>query len=1061
MRENESQVFSSNDLEKLFSSNTVILFRCDSKEGFPLLSVSENVKEILGFKSSYFLEGENRWSNRIHPDDKERVLHRFEQIVQQKQGIINEYRFKRKDGTYIWLRDELKLVKNNGDSSLIYGSSIDITERKKAELALKESKEQYQSVVDHIKDITYSINPDGEILFLNSSWEERTGYTVEETKGSSFWNYLHPEDIGSIEEMIEDLIKQRGESAKKVVRIRTKNGSYYWVDLYAKSLKRKTAEGLIVSGTISDVSDGLARLQERAAINKQLEKRVQQHSEDLREEIKKRRGVEKELNQRLRYEQALSKCSSLLLEHTNSGALEESLKILREVTQSDRVYISRNVEVGDKLCLEPLIEVTDQGTEIPKVKADQLVSYSEVPWWYQKLSNNEIINTRVDDLPDEEGVILQARDVNAVLVIPISIGEEWFGYIGFADNEKDHLWDKNEVRLLQTAADIISAYKKRKKIEKNLIEHKNYTEAILNSLPSIYLLVDEELDNVQWNASTKFFTGYSEEELAERSAYDLIVPEHHNRLTQAKEKIRNNEGGSFELTLLSKLGRKIPYYWRGYYIKLNNKHYYIWVGIDITRQKETEQALVDEKRFNEALVETLPGCFYMIDEEGQYQTWNQNLIDEFGYTDSELKELSPLALFSKSAQKKVVEFANKVFEDGEASVEVSCLTKTGQEIPYLLTGKLFRQEGKDYLLGVGHNITEQVEAREKLRKNEELFRNLFLQAPSAIVMVTPDNEIKDINRSFEKLFGYSIDEIKGKDIDKVLVPEGEREEAPTLPAKHNRMMASFHREAQRRAADGSLVDVFVASIPVVVDGKPIAGFGMYIDITEQKKYEEEIYSSLKEKHVLLQEIHHRVKNNLAVVSGLIQLQMYETDDEEVRDTLRESESRIQTMALIHEKLYKSQRLSEISCQSYIGDLLETIRSTNNTAKDITLEKKIDAVNLSINQAVPFALLINEVVTNAFKHAFKGQEEGNICITLQGDDNMVKLSIQDNGIGLPEDFKPRESDSLGMTLIYNFMDQLEADGEIGTDDGTYLNLTFEVQNVNGSSASSLLSSSYGM
>ncbi|WP_138431768.1 PAS domain S-box protein [Fodinibius saliphilus] len=928
MRENNSQVFSKETIDKFFSSGSVILFTCEKKSDFPLLSVSKNSKTILGFEPSYFLEGKDRWSERIHPEDRERVLCHFEKVFEEGEEVFNEYRFKRKDGTYIWLRDELKLIESpKEEETFIYGSSIDITERKKVRLALQESKEQYPS--------------------------------------------------------------------------------------------------------------------------------------DLREEIKKRKQAEKELQQRLLYEQALSKCSSLLLEHTNHGALEESLKILRDVTQSDRVYIFRNVEIDDKLCLKRLIEVSEDGTEIPQVPSSELVSYAEVPWWYHKLSNGEIINARVDDLSHKEGVLLKERDVNSVLVIPISIGEEWYGYIGFADTEKDDLWEENEVRLLQTAADIISAYKKRKKIEVNLLEQKNYTEAILNSLPGIYLLMDEDLENVQWNSNTSFFTSYTDEELAKRSGYDLIATEHHDRLTEAKEKIHNNEGSGFELTLLTKMGKKIPYYWRGYYIQLNKNYYYLWVGIDITQQKETEQALVEEKRFNEALVETLPGSFFMIGEDAEYKSWNQNLSDELEYSNSELEEISPLSLFPKKEHRTVVGFMNKVFKKGEASVELSCLTKSGKEIPYLITGKLFEQEGRNYLLGVGHNITEQVEARKKLKRNENLFRNLFLQAPSAIVMVTPDNKIKDVNQSFENLFGYSKEEITGRDIDKVLVPEEELEEAPTMPGKGFKAMASFHREAQRRASDGSLVDVFVAGIPVFVDGKPIAGFGMYIDITEQKKYEKEIYNSLKEKHVLLQEIHHRVKNNLAVVSGLIQLQMYETDDKEVRETLKESESRVQTMALIHEKLYKSQSLSQISCQSYIGDLVETIRSTNNTLKDITIDKEIDAVMLSINQAVPFALLINEVVTNAFKHAFERREQGNIQIKLEAEDGRVHLYIKDNGIGLPDDFNPQNSDSLGMTLIYNFMDQLEAEGEMGTDNGTYLTLSFSVKDINGSSASSLLSSSYGM
>jgi len=235
----------------------------------------------------------------------------------------------------------------------------------------------------------------------------------------------------------------------------------------------------------------------------------------------------------------------------------------------------------------------------------------------------------------------------------------------------------------------------------------------------------------------------------------------------------------------------------------------------------------------------------------------------------------------------------------------------------------------------------------------------------------------------------------------------------------------------------------------------LAGFGMYIDITEQKRYEEEIYTSLKEKHVLLKEIHHRVKNNLAVVSGLLQLQMYETDDPVIHDTLQESESRIQTMALIHEKLYNSQNLARISCESYISDLIDTIRNTNRSDKKFSVETEIADIELTINQAVPFALLVNEVVTNSFKHAFEEQDEGTIRVSVQLEDDKLHTRISDNGQGLPEDFSVKNTDSLGMTLIKNFVKQLDGDFEIGSDNGAYVDLTFKVDDSKGSSASDLV------
>jgi PAS domain S-box-containing protein len=466
------------------------------------------------------------------------------------------------------------------------------------------------------------------------------------------------------------------------------------------------------------------------------------------------------------------------------------------------------------------------------------------------------------------------------------------------------------------------------------------------------------------------------------------------------------------------------------------------VGIDITEQKRTEKELRHEKRFNEALLESLPGVFYMFDEEGNYHRWNQNLLDETGYTAEDMQQVSPEVFFGEEELDAASREIGKVFEVGQAEMESKLKTKDGQEIPYYFTGKLFKQDGNNYLLGVGHDMSEQVKAREKLRRSEKLFRDLFLNAPAGIVMVDPDNNVVNINKSFEDMFGFTEEELKGKDVDEFIVPKEEREQIPRMPLKEY-ASDSFNREAKRLTKDGEPIDVIMAAIPVYIDGDPIAGFGMYIDITEEKKYEQEITSSLKEKKVMLKEIHHRVKNNLAIVSGLLQLQMYETDNPLLRDTLEESERRIQTMALIHEQLYNSESLGNISCDKYIGDLVETIRNTIGSAQDVNVKTDIESIELDIERAVPFALLVNEVVTNSFKHAFDGQGDSTntIAIRITEDNGQVHAQLRDNGKGLPDDLQPEISDTLGMNLIDNFAQQLEAEWEIGSDDGTYVQLRF--------------------
>ena len=895
----------SDDIEELFSSGTVILFTCAVTSDFPILSVSQNSENILGFKPSYFVENENGWSNRIHPEDKEDVFGQFARVIEEDGGAINEYRFKTKGGEYIWLRDEIKVIEDEDGDRLIYGSSIDITERKKAEIALKENK-----------------------------------------------------------------------------------------------------------------------------------------TEELKQEIARRTEAEEKLQKRLEYEKVISQSSKVLLESNSSEALEKSLDLLQDVTDADRVFLYKNKEIEDELYLDPVLEVTKDGVEPIIENLDRTFKYSDVPWLHKKLSSLQKVHAQIDELPDPEQSILQDQEVESILVIPFSIESEWKGYIGVADTQKKRTWDEEEISLLKTVSRIIAAFEKRKAIEGSLVKQRNYTNTILDSLPSIYLLMDEDFQLIEWNSYAERYTGYSGDELKTKTAFDIIKPEHHELLEKAIERVKRKKGKGTELDLLTKSGETAPFFWRGYFIELDNEEYFLCVGIDITEQKRTEKELRHEKRFNEALLESLPGVFYMFDEEGNYHRWNQNLLDETGYTAEDMQQVSPEVFFGEEELDAASREIGKVFEVGQAEMESKLKTKDGQEIPYYFTGKLFKQDGNNYLLGVGHDMSEQVKAREKLRRSEKLFRDLFLNAPAGIVMVDPDNNVVNINKSFEDMFGFTEEELKGKDVDEFIVPKEEREQIPRMPLKEY-ASDSFNREAKRLTKDGEPIDVIMAAIPVYIDGDPIAGFGMYIDITEEKKYEQEITSSLKEKKVMLKEIHHRVKNNLAIVSGLLQLQMYETDNPLLRDTLEESERRIQTMALIHEQLYNSESLGNISCDKYIGDLVETIRNTIGSAQDVNVKTDIESIELDIERAVPFALLVNEVVTNSFKHAFDGQGDSTntIAIRITEDNGQVHAQLRDNGKGLPDDLQPEISDTLGMNLIDNFAQQLEAEWEIGSDDGTYVQLRF--------------------
>jgi len=214
----------------------------------------------------------------------------------------------------------------------------------------------------------------------------------------------------------------------------------------------------------------------------------------------------------------------------------------------------------------------------------------------------------------------------------------------------------------------------------------------------------------------------------------------------------------------------------------------------------------------------------------------------------------------------------------------------------------------------------------------------------------------------------------------------------------------------------------------------LMGVGTWI-ISLRKKVNsktQKIQQSLEEKEMLLREIHHRVKNNLSIISGLLGFQQDTTESESTKNVLKDSQSRIRSMALIHDKLYQGHSLSEIQLNEYLRELVEAISSTfisNNNNVELAFD--LEPVEVDVDKVVPCGLLVNELVVNAFKHAFNGKN-GTLTVQLNNHTGKAKLTIADDGPGLPDDFALGEGDSLGTMLIDTFAAQLDANTRIDND-----------------------------
>jgi two-component sensor histidine kinase len=219
--------------------------------------------------------------------------------------------------------------------------------------------------------------------------------------------------------------------------------------------------------------------------------------------------------------------------------------------------------------------------------------------------------------------------------------------------------------------------------------------------------------------------------------------------------------------------------------------------------------------------------------------------------------------------------------------------------------------------------------------------------------------------------------------------------------------------------------------------------GMVMDITDRKKATEKMKAALKEKEILLKELHHRVKNNMQVISGLIELQSQQLDDDAAREIFNETRDRVSSMALIHENLYKASDLGNINFSEYIKTLTNHLFYCYNVDFNVVqLKTEVKDVFLDVQVGIPCGLIVNELVSNTLKHAFPEGRRGEVIVSLKsGDGGQYTLIVKDDGTGFPEDLDFRKTKSLGMQLVTMLVDQLKGTIDLKRNEGTEFVISF--------------------
>ncbi len=930
----------------IFESFHDVYYRTD-KEGLVTI-ISPSVRTHAGYNPEDII-GNPVTDFYLNPEDRETFVQKLKE-----KGAVNdsELKLKAKDGSVIETSVSAHIIfGNNGEPTGVEGVLRDITERKRAEEALKESEEKYRDLVENLAEVIYALNPSGKVLYVSPAVKSLIGYTPKEVEDQSFVRLIHEDDLPQAAKRIQKILS--GASVTGEYRIRAKSGQIRWIRTSSRPVfKEKQITG--IQGILTDITE-----------SKEAERELRESEKKYRELIEKSlQGVVIVQDSRVVFaNKALAKITGFTAKELLS-LTPERMKALIHPEDQERVW--------------GLLENRLAGKALPPHYECRGIRKDGSVMWMEIFAHQIIFNGK----PAIQGAIIDITE--------------------------------------------------RKHAEEALRESEEKYKTLVETSPDAVSATDLEGKITYASQQTLNLYGYrNAKELIGKSALDLIAPEEHERAKKnlkriLKEGIIKNE----EYILLKKDGTRFFGELSAALVRDSeeNPKMFIVTIRDITERKQAEEAM----QFMQFSIDHTADAAFWMEKDAHFTYVNDAACRSLGYSQKELLNMSVHDIDPDFPAEVWPEHWKEVKRRGSFSFESHHRTKEGRVFPVEVTVNYLEFGGKEYNCAFTKDITDRKRTEEELQAREAYLDQLFESAQEAIVMADNKGIALRINQEFTRLFGYTPEEAVGQVLDELIVPKKLHKSATLITEK----VAKGERtafEAIRCHRDGRMIAVSVLASPIVVGGKQIGTYGIYRNITERKKAEEQIKASLKEKEILLQEVHHRVKNNMQIISSLLNLQSRHIKDEESLELFKSSQNRVKSMALIHERLYQSKDFTRIDVANYVQNLTNHLFITYGISRDdIKLKINIKDIFLDINTAIPCALIINEIVSNSLKHAFPNGKKGEIKISMHPlSKDEVELVVGDNGVGIPEDANLRNTKSLGLYLV-SMLAEDQLHGEIKLD-----------------------------
>lgn len=585
----------------------------------------------------------------------------------------------------------------------------------------------------------------------------------------------------------------------------------------------------------------------------------------------------------------------------------------------------------------------------------------------------------------------------------------------------------------------------RKKTEDDLRKSEERFRSLIEQASDAIFVHDLNGKFLEANQQACMSLGYSRDELLSLSVGN-IDPDMKERGDSSR--FWPHLPATFESTHRRKDGTTFPVEIRLGPIEYRKTKVVLSLVRDITERKRGAKILEEsEKRFR-TIFQTSPDSI-CIDRlsDGVYVDVNAGFSELSGFMKEEVIGKSSLQINVWNNPTDRERLIAGLKESGYVNnLEIEFRRKDGELRNGLVSARIIELNGEHHILSVTRDIEDWKKDQLKLQEKTSLLNSLVEALPDVVYFKDLDRRHVLVNKAFQDFFGVKGQEVIGKTVEEFSL-KGDTQQSRTTDEEVMATKAPLMAEQSWIDREGEMHILDTRKFPILDhQGNIMAIGGISRDITERKRAEEKIKASLKEKEVLLREIHHRVRNNLALIQSLLRIQSHHVRNSDLSRILGDTQHRIRSMALCHELLYKSENVSSIKTDEYLGNLLRQLKeSLSIVGKKVEIKQQIEALYLSIEKAFPLGFILTELISNSYQHAFPEIKSGQIFVVLRLlKDNHLEFVVRDDGIGLSEDTKPQESQSLGYHLVRIFVKQLNGSIDIVNDKGTEIRIKFPLE-----------------